>query len=227
MISDAVDSLGSTIERLSNRVENNSDGVSKTGSVKNLVGSKTAKRRMTKGGTISKATAERFRSMLTGVTLQFLIDAKNCLSFKIGTNNSSFLHKIQVSEQHFGSYLLENSNRQCSLSFRYPGNGQHQIALASETFSKIVCSWIKTLHAFYILHSPLLKSSSKPFVVDDVLKFQYKRYEDQNRSSSGSLKSIIKCSQSFILALAITIAVSVYHPRLFSRLSRPYLLNHS
>lgn len=106
VISNAVDSLGPTIKRLSNKVGLDSDGVSKTGSVKNVDGKETDERRMPKDGNIPQESAKRFWSLLPAAALPFLEYARNGLNSKICTDKRPFLPKIQVFEKHFGGYLL-------------------------------------------------------------------------------------------------------------------------
>lgn len=60
MVTNAVDALGPSIKRRSNRVINKYDGNLLTGCVETLNGKELAERRMTKGGTIPQESVERF-----------------------------------------------------------------------------------------------------------------------------------------------------------------------
>lgn len=82
------------------------------GPVDNLDGKEFAEWKMTENETIPQESAERFRSLLAAAASQLFEHARNGLTFEIGTDDSSSVNELQVSEKHSEIYFLENRNRQ-------------------------------------------------------------------------------------------------------------------
>lgn len=95
---------------------------------------------MTKDRTIPQEPLERFWSLLPAAALHILEHVRNCLTSKIVTKNSSFLPELQVSEEYYEIYFLNNGKRQHTLLLQYAGSGHLYIALTLEAFSKFVFS---------------------------------------------------------------------------------------
>lgn len=67
------------------------DAVSKIDTTNNSVGIEVGEREGSRSRTLPPEWAEKFCSLQTTATLQFLKHVKNCITFAIGTYDSSFL----------------------------------------------------------------------------------------------------------------------------------------
>lgn len=188
VITDIIDSLEPMIRKLPNNDGKIIDGVSRieiTGSSDEI---KFTKLKVSKCETIWQESAERVCSLLQAAALQFLEHGMNCFTAKIDTKYSSLLKESQFSEEKSECYSLNNGSRQYTLSFTYPENGHHYIALTLEAFSRFVCFLIGTVKACYTLHFSSFECRSKSFAADDALSFQRDSDDDQSVSPSDSPK---------------------------------------
>lgn len=92
---------------------------------------------------IPQNSAEHMYTLLPAAASLFLKHAENCLERKTITDNSSLSQKIQVFEDHFEIYSLDNCSRHHNLSFEFSENGYFFIARAPEAISKFIFLGLK------------------------------------------------------------------------------------
>lgn len=66
---------------------------------------------------------------------------------------------------------IDNSGRDHTMIFMYPGNGHTYIALKFQTFSNVVCSWICTVQDFRVLHTIIISGIFQKFTSLQMLGF--------------------------------------------------------
>lgn len=140
-------------------------------------------------------SSKRFKVLLSLAAAQLFEHARICFEKRVDHDQRILQRELNVQSKINDQEAFKNDLRDHTTAFQFSRNGYCYISLNFQAFQYFVCSWLGSVHDYYILYSRPVRDQFVRLVANSPLKLI--KDSDRDEESQAENEVLISIRQGF------------------------------